>query len=321
MFLVYDAGGTFIKYAIMDIDANIIEKAKVEAPSKQGNKPEDFVRVCGEIYDRYKDKYEIEGIAMDLPGRIDVDNGIVYGGGGFPYLDKYPLGDMLSKRCDDLPVALENDGKSAALAESWKGNAVGMKHAAVIVIGTGIGGGIIIDGKIHRGLDMMAGEFSFDLECISRDMVDNIIPLEEYWYLIDELKAPRCLLTMYSSILALRRIVGEKKNLTRDDFTGEQIMKLAAEGDTDCIEALEDLYFYIAKKICNLYMTIAPEIILMGGGISANQVFMDGVMKYVNKLRRASHIYDALKVDVCKFRNDSNLIGALYNYKQKFGID
>ncbi len=80
------------------------------------------------------------------------------------------------------------------------------------------------------------------------------------------------------------------------------------------------MYYNIAWHCCNLYITLAPEIILIGGGISAQPKFMEGIIKYTSKLRRLSYIYERMKIDLCKFGNDSNLIGALFNFLQKYDL-
>lgn len=95
---------------------------------------------------------------------------------------------------------------------------------------------------------------------------------------------------------------------------------MGSRGDEDAREALEDMYFSIAKQCCNLYVTFDPEVILIGGGISAEPAFIEGIKRYVDQLKGMSIIYNEIKIDVCKYRNDSNLLGALYNFKQKYVI-
>ena len=103
------------------------------------------------------------------------------------------------------------------------------------------------------------------------------------------------------------------------NISGEQIYEMA-ETDSEVQDILEDVYFNIAWHCCNLYITLAPEIILIGGGITAQPKFLEGIVKYVTKLRRLSYIYDRMKIDLCKFGNDSNLLGALFNFLQKYNL-
>ena len=151
MYLVLDVGATTIKYAIMTGEGDILEKGKTATPIGDGKKTEDFVEAIGAIYDKFVNSTHIEGIAMGLPGQIDVKRGIVYNGGGIRYLHEAHLQELIQARCNNTPVSMENDGKCAALAEIWKGNAKDVKDACVLVFGTGIGGGIIRGRKVIHG--------------------------------------------------------------------------------------------------------------------------------------------------------------------------
>ena len=109
------------------------------------------------------------------------------------------------------------------------------------------------------------------------------------------------------------------KGLKWQEVNGEDIYEMA-ETDPEIQDILERMYYNIAWHCCNLYITLAPEIILIGGGISAQPKFMEGIIKYTSKLRRLSYIYERMKIDLCKFGNDSNLIGALFNFLQKYDL-
>ena len=111
MYLVFDVGATFIKYAWMTNEGEIQEKGKTPAPVAREDTVQDFVAAIGKIYDIFKEKGEVEGIAMGLPGQIDVEQGMVYTGGGFRYMDDVPLQKLLQERCNNVPVALEKNEK------------------------------------------------------------------------------------------------------------------------------------------------------------------------------------------------------------------
>ena len=240
MYLVFDVGGTFIKYALMDQKGKIYEKYKVPTPFQDGKvddngdeitpytvKTEDgiaaFLEQIDIIYGKYSKEYQITGIAMSLPGQVNVNQGIVYGGGSLPYLDRVPLGNLISRRCGNVPVALENDAKCAALAEVWIGNAKDCKDACVLVFGTGIGGGIIIDRKVRHGVGMIAGEMSFLYDGLPIEDVDKIRPLEEINSKQGgELPDP-CIWTQQASVQALRRKVAKAKGLKWQEVNGEDI--------------------------------------------------------------------------------------------------
>lgn len=326
MYLVLDVGATYIKYATLTADGEISNKGKTKTPMDfdLNNYPEaveKFVEAIGTIYDQFAKEMELKGIAMAVPGQVDIKRGIVYSGGGIRYLHEAHLGDLVTERCNHIPVAIENDGKCAALAEIWMGNAKDKSDAVVLVFGTGIGGGIIRHRKVIHGKQLLAGELSFlitDMERADLEKLPDIenamekVSLEEFFNTFPYTWATQC------STINVCHWIGRKKGLAFGEVTGEQIYQWISEGDEDVIEIMEDTYFKIAKQCLNLYVTLNPEIILIGGGISAQPLFIEGIKKYVDRLKRMSGVYSEIKLDTCKFLNDSNLLGALYNYKQLY---
>lgn len=318
MYLVFDVGGTFIKYAWMTKDGQIEDKGRFPTPNKETDTVEDFVESLGKIYDSYKDK-NIEGIALALPGLIDTENKFVQNGGAIKYMKNIPLGELLEKRCDGIRIAMENDGKCAALAEVWMGNAKGCNNAAVVILGTGIGGGVVVNGHVLHGNHLSAGEFSFmfsDNFC-RKDLdyfmdIDAIRDLEEEYE-----KQPYLWSTTYST-RAFCYKVAIAKGLNPKEVNGELIYKWADEGDPITLDMLEDFYFITAKYLFTIFTTVDPDIILLGGGISAQPKFIEGVKRYVEKMKIISAISSNIKVDGCKFLSDSNLLGALQTFHQMF---
>lgn len=327
MYLVFDVGGSSTKYAWMTGEGEIIERGKFKTPLEEGTTQDDYVNLLAGVYEEYKEKcadnmqnIQIEGIAISLPGQIDVDNGIVYGGGALRYMHKAPLQEMLSNRCDGVKVALENDGKCAALAEVWKGNASDVNDACVMIIGTGIGGALIKDRHVHRGKHMLAGEISYLFDGVERKDLDNLGCMENFDVsgIFDNF--PFSSSTKGTSAAMCHR-VALKKNLNDEDLNAEKVYQWAKEGDAIAKEELEELYFHLAAICMNLYVTFDPEVILFGGGISAEPKFIEGVRKYMEKLKYMSQVFSECQINVCKYMNDSNLLGALFNFMQKYDID
>ena len=155
--MVFDVGGTGIKYSVMDEQLNRTDTGSTPTPA---DSQEHFLNTLREIYLPHKD--EVDGIALSLPGFIDAERGVVKGGGApsLAYNVGTPVGPRLAEACG-CRVWIENDGKAAAIAELERGVLKGCRNAAVFIIGTGVGGGLIIDGKLVRGRDCTAGEYSF----------------------------------------------------------------------------------------------------------------------------------------------------------------
>ncbi len=317
MYLVFDIGGTYTKYALVNEQDEIVEKKKIATITdpKLGTKA--FVENIGQIYDGYcKKGISICGIAMALPGQIDVEKGIVYGGGALMYLDKIALGPLISTRCGNKPVAMENDGKCAALAEVWKGNGKDCRDICVMVFGTGVGGGIIKDRKIHRGSHLCAGELSFIIGDISRSQLDAICDVSKVDHICDVwIKMPYLFCSQAATASRCLKLA-QKKGKDMSEISGEYIYELAEEGDEDAGNLLEDWYLNIAKQCCSMQTIYDPEVILIGGGISANPNFITGIRRYAEKLMGITEIYSHMRLETCRFLNDSNILGALFNYKQ-----
>lgn len=323
MYLVFDVGATTIKYALMTGEGDILEKGKTATPIGDGKKTEDFVEAIGAIYDKYANSNHIEGIAMGLPGQIDVKRGIVYNGGGIRYLHEAHLQELIQARCNNTPVSMENDGKCAALAEIWKGNAKDVKDACVLVFGTGIGGGIIRGRKVIHGKHLLAGEMSFIISNMDRSDLDK---LPEGNNLMESMNVPTLVdslpytWTTQCSAINMCHNIARAKGMPYGSVTGEMVYQWVREGDELVTNMLEDVYFNIAKMCLSIFVILDPEIILIGGGISAEPDFIKGIQKYVDKLKPISNVFTNAKLDTCKFLNDSNLLGALYNFKQRYDL-
>lgn len=286
--LVFDVGATAIKYALMDDDAHIYEKGQRETPK---DCLESFLTVLKSIYDHYEN--EIDGIAMSLPGTIDSKTGQIYAPGGIAYNANVNIVNKMHE-FTKLPIAIENDGKCAALAELWKGNLKDCDDGLVIVIGTGIGGGIIKDRQLWKGQHLFAGEFSYVFQSDTGDM------MKDAW-------------AVRGSTTALIMEVAKRKHLDPLDLNGKKIFEMIEQGDQDVKDALQTIARSLAIGIYNLQCILDLSKVLIGGGISQQPL----VLKYIQK--ELDDIYHHLPfpipqavVETCCFYNDSNLIGALY---------
>lgn len=288
--LVFDIGASAIKYALMDNNAEIYDKGKEITPH---DNIDHFLSILESIYNQYKS--QIDGIAISLPGTIDSLKGQIYAPGGIEYNENVNLVDRIHQFAD-IPVSLENDGKSAALAEVWKGNLKDSQDGVVIVVGSGLGGGIIKDGKLLKGQHLFAGEFSYVFQGEAKTFWENA------W-------------AVSGSTSSLVRSVAMKKNLDIDKLSGYDVFTMIHEGDKDACESLQDLAASLAKGIYNLQCILDPEKILIGGGISQQAILIEKIQEELDKIYSIipfdiPHAY----IETCCFYNDSNLIGALYNF-------
>lgn len=293
MYLVFDIGGSFVKFATITKDGEITFKDKIPTVLDQGITG--FIASLEKVYQQFKGK--VEGIAISTPGAVDVEKGIVYNGGNLPFLHEVCLQDVVSKCCDNLPVAVENDGKCAGLAEVWIGSAKDVQDAIVIAFGTGIAGAVIKNKRIHRGNRLIAGEVSFLLNEMDRHKKPVI------W-------------AHQNSALLLGAKLSLKKGLDQDALNGEKFFEMLNASDEDAEEILKDFCYSAAVHFYNCQLLFDPDLICIGGGISEQPRLIEELVNQVEAIwDKVPHIGKP-QVVKCKFNNDSNLLGALYNFMQ-----
>lgn len=300
-YLVIDVGGTEIKYAVMDDDLDFCEKGRVKTP---GTGLKEYLNTLVGIYETYAGS--VEGIAMSVPGIIDVDKGICLTGGALGYIHNTPLVSLMEERCR-VPVSIENDAKCAALAEAWKGSLADCADGIVLVLGTGIGGGIIHNGKLYKGQHLMAGEFSF-------------IQIGDPWKNRME--------TTWGMLGGIRRLCRQAQEAAGEDenpkgseehlipqMDGRKIFELANGGDKEILQVVDRYAMCLAQGIFNLQVVYDPERFAVGGGISSQPLLFECISKNLDRLCN-TFAFDIPKplVVPCRFHNDANLIGALKNY-------
>lgn len=286
--LTIDIGGTFIKYGLIDENCQLSQLSKIKTPYLN---QEDFLETLQSIYIEYK-KYNINGIAISAPGLIDIENGVMITSGMLTYLEGIHLSKRLSQLCDNVFVSIENDAKAAALCESWVGAAEDVDNSVIIVFGSGIGGGVVINHNILRGKDLIAGEFSPIFIDLKKDSYQNFA-------------------YHYSTLAIVKKVQEKKKDFSID---GETVMKLFEDKDLDVVDILEEWFEAIAKYCFNIDNTLNPECIYIGGGISQNPLFVMSINNAIDRIYEKVMLFRKPVVKACAYYNSSNLIGAYYSF-------
>ena len=320
-----DLGGTAIKYALMNENATIVEQSSTRTPLPSDSSLEDLLIILEGIIEEYINKRNplehsqlsttlksvdrkdvaIKGVAISMPGIIDNKTGHAYIGGAITYLTGVNLAKLLMEKFQ-IPVTIENDAKSAALAELWKGNLKDCKNGAVITLGTGVGGGIIINGALYSGGTFAAGEFSYIL-------VDTNKPYESgsFWGSIGGVK------TLYE-------LVHQNTGIPLSKLDGFKVFEMATHGDEGALEALDQYTKRLALPIYNLQTILDLELMAIGGGISKQPLLLTYLQKNLDENYERNPIHNFApfvprpKVTTCKFYNDANIIGALYHHLQLY---
>ena len=271
-----------------------IEKASVPTP-REGL--DEFIRVIDSLVKDLQQKQEIKGIALSMPGAVNVEKGHIEGASAIPFIHGPNIKEILEKQTG-LKVELENDANCAGLAEGWIGAAKDVSDYICIVIGTGIGGALVLDKKIRHGHHLHGGEFGF---MIMEDYLDQ--PLGESW-------------SSLGATGALIRLVAKRKGLDPNSLNGKKVFELADAGDAEINDEIDRFIKRLAVGILNLQYAIDPEKILIGGAISSREDFVDRINEKLSQMKTNVHKL-SIQVEKCQFGNDSNLIGALYHFLQR----
>ena len=287
--LTFDVGGTRIKYALITDQREIIEKHATDTPDNS----QEFWQTIDHVIDGYISR--IDGIAFSVPGRVDIENGIIYLGGTLTYLKDVYIKKRLFEKYS-VPIAVVNDGKAAALAELWHGSLKNVKNGATIVLGTGVGGGLILDGKLRNGSHFQAGELSF----MMLNQNDK-----------NFMRTGGHLGSAVAMIATVNKAVGNA-----DEKDGKQAFCAINEKNPKAVKIFESYCRSVAQIILNVHTTLDLECFAIGGGISSQPILVDEINRQYDILldedEVTKHILTRPKIVPTTFKNDANLFGALY---------
>ena len=282
--LAIDIGGTFIKYALMDETAAVLSKGKEPTvPSREGE-----LETIGCIFAANR----ADCVALSMPGIIDAEKGYcIMGGGALPYNTGFAAGDAVSSVCGGVPVFVENDAKCAAIAEAKEGSLQGASSGFAIIIGTMVGGGYVINGKLQKGAHFSAGEISYIM--VDRNGYPNA----------GSVFGKTC------SVNSLCRLFAELKG--RLSATGEDVFDAVDAGDPDGMKALDAYAYEIAVQIFSLQNILDPERFAIGGGISRRPELIESIRRALNRIyENCPYPVPHAEVVQCRYFNDANLMGA-----------
>ena len=277
---------------------DFVEKSFAPTPEGSLNL---FIDTVESIVMDFQKRYELKGIAISVPGAVNVETGHIGGVTALPYIHGPSLKELLQERTH-INVEIENDANCAGLAEGWIGAAKDVKDYLCIVIGTGIGGAIVLDKKIRHGRNRYAGEFGY---MIMEDYFEE--PLGKTW-------------SSLAAIGGLIQQVAKREGMDPNSLTGQKVYEMAEDGNKEIRDEIQKFVKRLAVGIYNLQYVIDPEKILIGGAISTREGFIEQLN---DSLRQMKHNEDSLTIQVerCQFGNDSNLIGALYHFIQRESMD
>ncbi len=303
-----DLGGTNIAVGIVTEQGAIKAKKSIKTGA---NRPfEDIFRDMADcimtlLSEQKVSLDEIKSIGIGTPGSVNTEKGVLVYANNFKYGHNVPMRELLQKYIDK-PVYLGNDANVAALGEVVSGAAKGVKNAVMITLGTGVGGGIVIDGKIYEGQHSAGAELGHMM--LIHDGEQCSCGRKGCWEayasataLIRQTK--RAMLEHPESIM--------NQMATQDTVSGRTAFDAMRKGDKIAKDVVDKYIIYIAEGLVDIINIFRPEVLIIGGGIcNEGDTLLVPLKKFVKE-----HVYGGDRnpeqvIEIAKLGNDAGIIGA-----------
>ena len=283
-----DVGGTSIKYGVLNTDLKFENTDEMKTEAEKGgqnivNKIIEIINKCNSLYD------SIEGICISTAGIVDCDKGeIIYAPSTIPNYIGTKIKETIENKFN-IKCEVENDVNCAALAEHFAGGSKGSNISVCLTIGTGIGGGIVINDKIHHGAFGAGGE-------------------------VGQMNMLGSKFEKLGSASSLVKKLAELKGIDYENINGKFVFEKAKEGDLDCIKAIDEMIDILGRGIANICYVINPEVVVLGGGIMAQKEYLyDKIRASIDKYL-IPLIAEKTKLEFAVNLNKAGMIGAYLNF-------
>ena len=308
-----DIGGTSIKLGIITEQGGIFDKWEIPTKIKdQADQiPTDIWQSLRQKLSAHKISDEqLIGIGAGAPGFVIAETGDIAEAVNLGWKN-FPLGNLLHE-LSGLPVYIENDANIAALGENWLGSGELASYLVMVTLGTGVGGGIIVDGKIVSGVNGTAGEIGH----MTMDLNGQLCNCGR----------KGCLETI-ASATGISRIAEEKIKQFKDSIlvttfnkknklTAKDVFDAYKKNDSCAVEVVEQITDQLGLAIANIATIINPEKILIGGGVSkAGDALLNPLEKAYQKYA-LPRSYEGSSFEIARLGNDAGIVGGAYLVKQ-----
>lgn len=304
-----DLGGTNIAAGLVDESYKIVRKKSI--PTGADRAPElivaDMATLCRALCEEAQVSLaDVVSVGIASPGIANHDTGVVEYANNLPFIN-FPIGSMLSEKLSGKPVFIENDANAAALGEAVAGAAKGTKSSVMITLGTGVGGGIIIDNKVYSGFNYAGAELGHIV--IEHDGRQCSCGRKGCW-------------EAYSSATALIKMTNEKleecharkrKTIMADAprISGRTAFDAMRAGDEAGKEVVEMYLSYLGTGMVNIVNIFQPEVISIGGGVSGEgQWLVDALLVKIRAEEYGHGVVPGTKVRIAELGNDAGIVGA-----------
>lgn len=305
-----DLGGTNIVASVVDDDYNIIgtSKTPTNAPRSADEIFDDIADVCEEAVKAAGLTMEdIDSVSMGTPGTVNQD-GIIEFANNLAF-NNVPARTMLAKRINkpEEKVFIENDANCAALGEAYAGCGNGAKDFVAVTLGTGVGSGVIIGGKIVNGVNYAGGECGHMVIVVDGEQCScgRKGCWEAYASATALIRQTKKAMEEYPDSLMHKLAKEEGKVSGRTAFDAMRL------GDIAGIKVVDDYIKYVACGLINIVNALQPEIICIGGGIcNEGETLMKPLRRFVQSERYSIHSKIQTKIVKAELGNDAGVIGA-----------
>ena len=309
-----DLGGTNIAVGIVDEDCKIIKKGSVPTKPERGADAivQDMADLAKSLLlDLNLPISEVASVGVATPGTADTDRGIVVYANNVPFLH-YPLAEKLSSLLGGIPAYIENDANAAAKAEAFAGVAAGAQFSVMITLGTGLGGGIVLDGKVYSGFNYAGAELGHMV--IEKDGRQCSCGRRGCW---EAYSSATGLVNITKDRVAEAVAAGKKSSII--DAIGGDYSKISArtaftamkEGDALGAEIVDEYISYLACGIVNIINIFQPNVLSIGGGVcNEGDNLMKPLLEKVWSETYSREGTPKTDIKIAKLGNDAGIIGA-----------
>jgi len=307
--LAADIGGTNTRMAVVNENGDILTLFKKSTYCEDGMEEmiKFIVSCAGETIEKSKlSKEEICGMGIGFPGPLNAETGTIFNPPNLQGWDSVPLRDILEKELK-VPVAIENDANAAALGEWWKGAGSGAGSLFCITLGTGVGGGIILDGKVWHGASSIAGEIGHTT--VIRDGIKcscgNIGCLEAYACSGGILKRVN------------DALLNERDNGVQPLINLKQVSQMAMQGNEIVLNVIKETGVILGIAVANVANLLNPEMIVLFGGVTNLGEHLVVPLKEEVKGRAFKKATESLRIELSQLGDNSGILGAARNIFSK----
>ena len=304
-----DLGGTNIAVGLVNEEHQIVKK--VSAPTGAERSADaiaaDIAALCQKVCDEVGITVgDVVCVGIAAPGIANEETGVVEYSCNLPFR-KFPLAESVGKALNFDNVKIANDANAAALGEAVAGAAKGTKHSMMITLGTGVGGGLILNGKIYAGFNFAGGELGHVV--IEQDGAPCGCGRRGCW-------------EAYSSATALIRMTKEAIEECRKEgretlmakapkISGRTACDAMRQGDAVAKEVYDKYVKYLACGLTNMVNIFRPEVISLGGGVSGEgQSLIDALLPHIRKEQYGGDVVEHTQLRIAELGNDAGIIGA-----------